>query len=167
LGQPREAVLAAWGITAEGTKALLHLAPGTKEDTPSCRELFQDMRRRGPPDPLLVVSDGAPGVIRAIEEGFPRALRQRCLAHKMRNLQSKLPADVWPEFHARAQACYQAASPALARLLREDIVATYSLFRLGRGVAVGFHIANRTPDMSDDSSTLSPHPVPVPTCHPC
>jgi transposase-like protein len=125
LGQPREAVLAAWGITAEGTKALLHLAPGTKEDTASCREFFQDMRRRGLPDPLLVVSDGAPGVIRAIEECFPRGLRQRCLAHKMRNLQSKVPADVWPEFHARAQACYQAASPALARLLRDDIGATY------------------------------------------
>jgi Transposase, Mutator family len=34
----------------------------------------------------LLPSDGAPGIIRAIEECFPRALRQRCLAHKMRNL---------------------------------------------------------------------------------
>ena len=83
------------------------------------------MRRRGLPDPLLVVSDGAPGVIRAIEECFPRSVRQRCLVHKMRNLGSKVPEDAWPEFKARAQACYQAASPALARLLRDDIVATY------------------------------------------
>jgi transposase-like protein len=82
------------------------------------------MRRRGLPDPLLVVSDGAPGIIRAIEECFPRALRQRCLAHKMRNLASKLPENVWPEFKART-ACYQAASPALARLLRDDIRTTY------------------------------------------
>jgi transposase-like protein len=29
LGQPREAVLAAWGIRADGKKTLLHLAPGT------------------------------------------------------------------------------------------------------------------------------------------
>ena len=125
LGQPREAVLAAWGILADGKKALLYLAPGTKEDTASCREFFQDMRRRGLPDPLLVVSDGAPGVIRAIEECFPRSLRQRCLAHKMRNLQSKVPDDIWPEFQARARACYQAASASLARILRDDIVATY------------------------------------------
>ena len=125
LGQPREAVLAAWGILADGKKALLHLAPGTKEDTASCKEFFQDLRRRGLPDPLLAVSDGAPGVIRAIEECFPRSVRQRCLAHKMRNLQSKVPEDAWPEFKARAQACCQAASPALARLLRDDIVATY------------------------------------------
>jgi putative transposase len=45
LGQPREAVLAAWGILADGKKALLHLAPGTKEDTASCKEFFHDMRR--------------------------------------------------------------------------------------------------------------------------
>ena len=125
LGQPREAVLAAWGILGDGKKALLHLAPGTKEDTASCKEFFQDMRRRGLPDPLLVVSDGAPGVIRAIEECFPRSARQRCLAHKMRNLQSKLPEDLWPEFKACAIACYQAASPALARLLRNEIVTSY------------------------------------------
>jgi len=125
LGQPREAVLAAWGILADGKKALLHLAPGTKEDTASCKEFFQDMRRRGLPDPLLVASDGAPGMIRAIEECLPRSIRQRCLAHKMRNLQSKVPEDVWPEFKARAAACYQAASPALAHLLRNDIATTY------------------------------------------
>jgi len=125
LGQPREAVLAAWGILSDGKKALLHLAPGTKEDTASCREFFQELRRRGLPDALLVASDGAPGMIRAIEECLPRSIRQRCLAHKMRNLQSKMPEDVWPEFKARAAACYQAASPALARLLRDDIATTY------------------------------------------
>ena len=125
LGQPREAVLAAWGILADGKKALLHLAPGTKEDTASCKEFLQDMRRRGLLDPLLVASDGASGMIRAIEECLPRSVRQRCLAHKMRNLQSKVPENVWPEFKARAATCYQAPSPALARLLRNDIATTY------------------------------------------
>ncbi len=32
-GLPREAVLCAWGITDDGQKVLLHLAPGTKEET--------------------------------------------------------------------------------------------------------------------------------------
>ena len=62
---------------------------------------------------------------RSLEECLPRSLRQRCLAHKMRNLQGKVPEDVWPEFKARATACYQAVSPALAHLLRDDIAATY------------------------------------------
>jgi putative transposase len=83
------------------------------------------MRRRGLGDPLLVVGDGAAGIIRALEECFPRALRQRCLVHKMRNLRSKVPEDLWPEFKARVQGCCQAASPALARLLRDDIAATW------------------------------------------
>ena len=56
---------------------------------------------RGLGIPLLVVSDGAPGVIRAIEECFPRSARQRCLAHRMRNLAVKVPTDLWPEFKTR------------------------------------------------------------------
>ena len=63
-------------------------------------------------------------MIRAIEERFPRSLRQRCLVHKLRNLQNKVPGYLWSEFKARASTCYQAASPTLARLLRDDIVAT-------------------------------------------
>src|SRR6201981_3819477 len=44
LGQPREAVLAAWGILADGQKALLHLTPGTKEGTARCLGFFRGMR---------------------------------------------------------------------------------------------------------------------------
>jgi len=66
-GQQREAVLCAWAITAEGQKVFLHLSPGTKEDTESCRAFFQELKRRGLSDPLLVLTDGAPGLIRAVE----------------------------------------------------------------------------------------------------
>ena len=124
-GRPREAVLAAWGIGEEGRKVLLHLMAGSKEDTETVRAFFQDMRARGLGDPVLVVSDGAPGVIRAIEEAFPRSARQRCLAHRMRNLAAKVPTDLWPEFKARATACYQAPSRAIARDLAAGLVAEY------------------------------------------
>src|SRR4051812_35892437 len=98
---------------------------GSKEDTETVRAFFQDMRGRGLGDPLLVVSDGAPGIIRAIEECFPRSARQRCLAHRMRNLAVKVPTDLWPEFKARASACYQAPSRAIARDLAKGIRADY------------------------------------------
>lgn len=52
-----------------------------------------EAQARGLADPLLVAIDGAPGLIRAVEEVFPRSLRQRCLAHKIRNLQQKVPPD--------------------------------------------------------------------------
>ena len=61
LDQPREAVLAAWGTLADGKRMLLHLAPGTKEDTASCREFFQDMRRRGLPEPATGRERRSPG----------------------------------------------------------------------------------------------------------
>src|SRR4029077_7043263 len=50
-GLPREAVLCAGGITEDGRKVLLHLAPGTKEDTASCTAFFEDLKRRGLVDP--------------------------------------------------------------------------------------------------------------------
>src|SRR4029450_725904 len=82
-------------------------------------------KRRGLADPLLVVTDGAPGLIRAVETCFPRALRQRCLVHRLRNLRSKAPESRWPEVALRARGCYEAASAALATVLREDFVQTY------------------------------------------
>jgi putative transposase len=105
-GQRREPVLAAWSFTFDGRKVLLHQMAGSQADAETVSAVFQDMRARGRGDPLLVVSDGAPGVIKAIEVCFPRSTRQRCLAHRMRNLALKVPEDLWPEFKARATAAY-------------------------------------------------------------
>jgi len=124
-GQRREPVLAAWGFAADGKKILLSLMAGSKEDAETVSAFFQDMRARGLGDPLLVVSDGAPGIIKAIETCFPRSARQRCLAHRMRNLAAKVGEDAWPDFKLRVQAAYQAPSRAIARDLAEGIVADY------------------------------------------
>jgi putative transposase len=95
---------------------------GSKEDAETVSAFFQDMRRRGLGDPLLVISDGAAGIIKALETCFPRSARQRCLAHRMRNLAVKVPEDLWPDFKARVQAAYQAPSRAIARDLAEGVV---------------------------------------------
>src|SRR5213080_1802590 len=124
-GAKREPVLAAWGYTVEGRRVLLHLMAGSKEDAETVTAFFEDMKMRGLNDPLLVTSDGAPGIIKAIEVCFPRAARQRCVAHRMRNLAAKVPEDVWPEFKVRAQAAYQAPSRAIARELAAGVVADY------------------------------------------
>ena len=104
-GLPREAVLCAWGITDDGQKVLLHLAPGTKEDTASCTAFFEDLKRRGLADPLLVITDGAPGLIRAVETCFPRALRQRCLVHRCSAISGARP----PRAGGRRSRCGRAA----------------------------------------------------------
>lgn len=124
-GSKSEAVLCAWAITWSGRKVLIQLAPGTKESTDCVRQFLQDLKRRGLCDPVLVITDGAPGLIRAVEECFPHSLRQRCLAHKMRNLLSKVPAQSYEEFKQAAEAVYHAPSPALAESLREDLVGRF------------------------------------------
>lgn len=126
LGQPREAVLAAWAITMSGNKVLVGLQPGTKEDTACCSDFLRDLKARGLADPILAATDGAPGLIRAVEECLPRALRQRCLAHKMRNLETKVPAERWREVKATALAAYQASSPKTAELAAEEFRRTYA-----------------------------------------
>lgn len=73
-------------------------------------------------DPLPIVSDGAPGIIKAIETRFPRSARRRYLAHRTRNLAAKVPEDLWPEVKARIQAAYQAPSRAIAHDLASGMV---------------------------------------------
>ena len=99
---------------------------GSREDHETVSAFFQDMRARGLGDPLLVVSDGAPGIIKAIETCFPRSARQRCLFHRMSNLAAKVSReDAWPEFREQARAAYQAPSRAIARDLAADLVRTW------------------------------------------
>ena len=80
-GSPAEPVLAAWGITTGGKPAFIGLAPGTGESADAWHDFLADLTGRGLACPLLVISDGAPGLIAAIEQAFPKALRQRCLVH--------------------------------------------------------------------------------------
>jgi hypothetical protein len=52
--RPGEPVLAAWGFTIEGRRVLLHMMAGSKEDAETVTAFFEDMKRRGLNDPLLV-----------------------------------------------------------------------------------------------------------------
>jgi putative transposase len=83
-GSPAEPVLAAWGITTDGKPAFIGLAPGAGESTDAWTGFLTDLKDRGLASPLLIVSDGAPGLIAAIEQAYPKALRQRCLIHRSR-----------------------------------------------------------------------------------
>src|SRR4029453_5414096 len=70
-------------------------------------DLGRDLTRRGLRAPWLVVSDGAPGLVKAINELWPDADRQRCTVHRLRNIVAKLPKR--PELHERVKGAYWAA----------------------------------------------------------
>jgi putative transposase len=78
----KEGELAAWCITAQGRKMLLHLAAGNKESEVCWTEFFRSMIDRGLRAPISVTDDGAPGLRNAIQAGFAHSLRIRCWFHK-------------------------------------------------------------------------------------
>jgi len=88
-----QAVLVTWGILRDGSKVLLHMSLGNKESGDSWLEHFRSLVSRGMPTPLTVTSDGAPGLIKAVEAMWPEAERIRCWVHKIRNVLDKVPDD--------------------------------------------------------------------------
>jgi transposase-like protein len=88
---PKEGVLVAWGFTEEGERVLLSVTLGMRESYEDWQALGRDLIARGLGAPMLIVADGAPGLIKAIEQCWPASDRQRCCVHRARNLYAKLP----------------------------------------------------------------------------
>src|SRR4029453_15603195 len=64
---------------------------GMRESHEDWLELGRDLIARGLGAPMLIVADGAPGLIKAIEKRWPASDRQHCAVHRVRNLLAKLP----------------------------------------------------------------------------
>jgi putative transposase len=88
---PKEGVLVAWGFTEDGERVLLSVMLGMRESHEDWLALGRDLIARGLGAPLLVVADGAPGLIKAVEQCWPASDRQHCCVHRVRNLLAKLP----------------------------------------------------------------------------
>ena len=121
----KEAVLVAWGICRDGRKVLLHMGLGNKESLDAWRAFIRDMVRRGLRVPTLVTSDGAPGLMAAIEEIWPYSLRQRCLVHKKRNILDKVPESARQEVKKALNAIYDAPNREVADTLTVDFLDHY------------------------------------------
>src|SRR3954462_7757828 len=80
---PKEGVLVAWGFTEEGERVLLSVMLGMRESHEDWLALGRDLIARGLGAPLLIVADGAPGLIKAIEQCWPASDRQHCAVHRV------------------------------------------------------------------------------------
>jgi putative transposase len=103
----KEGVLVAWGYTEEGRRVLLDVSLGQRERYGDWLEMGRGLVRRGLQTPWLVVADGAPGLMKAVEELWSEADRQRCTTHRLRNITAKLPQQ--PELQERVKATYWSA----------------------------------------------------------
>jgi len=87
----KEAILVAHATTRKGMRSLLGVYLGARESTESWSLVLQDLTARGLRQPLLVVSDGNPGLIRAVKDTWPGVARQRCIVHRIRNVLARVP----------------------------------------------------------------------------
>lgn len=146
---PKEAILCAWGICEDGQKVLLHLALGNKESHADWLDFLRGMVKRGLRTPLTMTSDGAPGLIRALQDVFPQSVRIRCWMHKMQNVLDKLPmtaraeVKLWlqqvrdaPTLAMGQQSAkalmerYEGSYPTAIRSFRDDLDASLAHLRL-------------------------------------
>jgi putative transposase len=88
---PKEGVLIAWGFTEQGERVLLSVMLGMRESYEDWQALGRDLIARGLGAPMLAVADGAPGLIKAVEQCWPASDRQHCCVHRVRDLLAKLP----------------------------------------------------------------------------
>lgn len=86
----KEAVLVAWGFLEDGSLEPLSISLGSQESYNAWKWFLQDMVKRGLQEPILVVIDGCPGLIKAVKEVFPVSDIQRCTKHKTENVLDKV-----------------------------------------------------------------------------
>jgi len=86
----KEAMLVASAFLENGKREVVGVALGNCESYGCWKGFFDDLRERGLKDPLLIVSDGCPGLLRALEEVFPGIETQRCTKHRMENVLKKV-----------------------------------------------------------------------------
>lgn len=103
-------ILVALGVTDTGHKELIALHLATSESTAAWTALVEDLAARGLPPPVLCAIDGNAGLRRALATTWPTTQVQRCVVHKLRNLEAYAPKRALDELRADFHAVTQAAS---------------------------------------------------------
>jgi putative transposase len=116
-GPQRVLLLVSYGIRRDGTRELLAYTRAKSESQAGWEGLLNDLFERGlrGRNLQLVITDGCPGLARALETVYPRVRHQRCWVHKMRNILEKVRRRDEKQVKAQAQKIYLAKSVAQAR----------------------------------------------------
>ena len=114
------ALLVVMGADEDGRKRLLTLIAGQRESEEQWLDVLHDLKKRGVSWIGLAVADGIASFWSALEQAFPKAKRQRCWVHMMRNILDKLPRSKQTQAHKSLQRIYDAATraEAVARIAR-------------------------------------------------
>lgn len=109
IGAQRKLVLCAYGITTAGERRVLDFRLATAESQGQWEAFLNNLRERGlwGEQLKLIVTDGCPGLHRALETVYPYVPRQHCWVHKLRNVGNYLKRSQ-KQCQEEAKAIYQA-----------------------------------------------------------
>ncbi len=112
-GPQKVLLLVAYGIRSDGTRELLAYTRAKSESQAGWEGLLNDLFGRGlcGRKLQLVITDGCPGLARALETVYPRARHRRCWVHKMRNILEKDRRRDEKQMKAQAQKSASCAPP--------------------------------------------------------
>ncbi len=88
----KRVLLVAYGVTAAGIRQVIGFRVANGETQSAWSGFLNDLRRRGLEGQSLrlITSDGAGGLVAAVDEVYPFLPRQRCWFHKMQNVAGKV-----------------------------------------------------------------------------
>jgi putative transposase len=132
-GVRKRLVLCAYGITALGQRELLNFRQASSESEAQWLAFLQHLYNRGLEGKQLrlITTDGCPGLHNALEMVYPYVPRQRCWAHKLRNVASRLRRKDKEPCLTGAKGIYQ------AHTRREAITRYREWADLWQGIAPG------------------------------
>jgi putative transposase len=109
-GVKKRLVLCAYGMTGKGLRELVNFRQATAESEGQWEAFLRDLYERGleGKQVLLITIDGCPGLHRALDTVYPYVPRQKCWAHKLRNVASKLRRSNQKECLRQAKMIYLA-----------------------------------------------------------
>lgn len=109
-GVKKRLVLCGYGITSQGQRELISFRQATAESEAQWEAFLRDLYDRGVRGRSLrlITTDGCPGLHRALDTVYPYVPRQRCWAHKLRNVAARLPRRHQEACLKEAKGVYQA-----------------------------------------------------------
>jgi putative transposase len=110
VGVKKRLVLCAYGVTDKGLREMVNFRQATAESEAQWEAFLRDLYKHGleGKQAHLVSTDGCPGLHRALDTVYPYLPRQRCWAHKLRNVASKMRRRNQEECLRQAKTIYLA-----------------------------------------------------------
>ncbi len=111
-GAKKKAVLVAYGIRVDGKRELIDFVVTSHESENRWRRFLENLCRRGIIGEALglVMTDGSKGLENAVDLVYPFVKRQRCWAHKLRNVANYLKKKDLDKCIKQSRAIYDAKS---------------------------------------------------------